>query len=78
MLRAIIGGKLTDDKLPTILMVCESKTLQYRVMRLVRRELDNSYVDLTFLTTTKEELTKDRPDIPKWIRISDENELVLL
>jgi hypothetical protein len=70
--------KLTDDKLPTILMVCESKTLQYRVMRLVRRELDNSYVDLTFLTTTKEELAKDSPNILNWIRISDENELVLL
>jgi len=68
--------KLTDNKLPTILMVCESKTLQYRVMRLVHRELDSSYVDLKFLTILKEELVKDSSDIPKWIRISDENELV--
>ena len=57
-------------------MVCESKTLQYRVMRLVHRELDSSYVDLKFLTILKEELVKDSSDIPKWIRISDENELV--
>ena len=70
--------KLTENKLPTVLMVCESKTLQYRVMRLVHRELDSSYVDLKFLTILKEELAKDSSDIPKWIRISDENELVLI
>jgi hypothetical protein len=57
----------TDSKLPTILMVCETKALQRRMMKLASKELEKTYVDLTFIATTKSALAEANKDENIWI-----------
>ncbi len=61
---------------PTILIVCQSSSLQKKVTRLIKRELNNSYVYLTFLITTKDELLSSQDKL-KWLNVEDD-ELVNL
>ena len=56
----------TDRKLPTILMVCETKALQRRMMKLASKELEKTYVDLTFIATTKSALAEAHKDENIW------------
>jgi hypothetical protein len=69
--------KRTDQMFPTILLVCESRTLQFRVIRLVKRVLDSSFASPIILTILKDDLVKSGNE-SKWIKISDEDEFVLI
>ena len=60
----------------TILIVCQSRLLQKKVTRLIRRELNNSYVYLTFLIVTKDALLSSQDKL-KWLNV-EEYELVSL
>ena len=61
---------------PIILIVCQSSSLQRKVTRLIKRELNNSYVYLTFLVITKDELLSSQNKL-KWLNVEEE-ELVSL
>jgi len=61
---------------PIILIVCQSSSLQRKVTKLIKRELNNSYVYLTFLITTKDELLSGQNEL-KWLNVEDD-ELVSL
>ncbi|HEY4963374.1 MAG TPA: replication-relaxation family protein [Candidatus Saccharimonadales bacterium] len=50
----------TNRKLPTMLIVCETKALQRQMLRLAAKELDKTYVDLKFLATTTEALVSSQ------------------
>jgi len=57
----------TKRPLPTIIMVCETKSLERRMLRIAARELDTSYADLIFLAIDKEALTSaQNRDQLKW------------
>jgi len=61
---------------PIILIVCQATSLQRKVTRLIKRELNNSYVYLTFLIITKDELLSSQNKL-KWLNV-EEDELVNL
>jgi hypothetical protein len=62
----------TGRTITEILLVCESKILEQRTIRFLKRYLENVYEDITFLLTSKEafENTKD-PNDTIW-RIMDD------
>ena len=60
--------------IPTILIVCKSSLLQKKVARLIKRELNNSYVYLTFLIVTQDALLSSQDKL-KWLNV-EEYELV--
>ena len=56
---------------PIILIICQSTSLQKKVTRLIKRELNNSYVYLTFLIITKDKLLSSQNGL-KWLNVEEE------
>lgn len=68
-----------DTKLPTILLVAETPRLQRRLLRYLKRYLENSYADdLRFLVTSKELLAIAKPESPIWSEYDEDEEMTVL
>jgi len=59
--------KETGSALPPVLLVCESPTLQRRVQRFLKKQVDEIYTaELKFLITNRELMTTAQPDSAIW------------
>jgi hypothetical protein len=58
--------KATKTPLPGLLMVCETKPLMRRLLRLARKELETSYADVKFLVITRDTLQSAQPNKSIW------------
>lgn len=65
-----------DTKQPKVLLICENLTLQRRTKRFLKRNIEETYIgdDLVFLLTSKDQLTKAKPDSPVWEVMTDDYE----
>ena len=65
------------EAMPAILLVCETAVLQRRVLRYLKKQLENSYADnLVFLVTTKEALATAHASSLIWVETRDGEPLV--
>jgi hypothetical protein len=60
--------KVFGDKLPIIILVCESKRTRYRVSQLVKKVMDRTYVDIYYQVITLDRIMSGS-DMAKWPKI---------
>jgi biotin operon repressor len=65
---------VTDTDLPVILLVCETPSTQKRLRKRIAKELNQSYEDLTFATTTLSALIGSDQSSNKVWRLVDETD----
>jgi hypothetical protein len=65
----------TGVELPTILMICESTSLQRRMVRFLNRYLENVYEEITFMLTDIEGLKGSEDSKTKLWRLIDAEDL---
>ncbi len=71
-----IWQKAQDTPVPSVLIVCESDQLRRRATSLIKKELDSTYAELEFLTTTDKAMVEGEKEI--WTKFDESKELTRL